>query len=56
VKFCSKEGDIILDPFAGSLPVAKACLNLKRNCICIEIARDIIDRAIKTMNATVEAI
>ena len=55
VKFCSKEGDVILDPFAGSLPTAKACLNLKRNCICIEIARDIIDKAIKTMNGTVEA-
>jgi DNA modification methylase len=56
VKFCSKEGDVILDPFAGALPTAKACLNLKRNCICIEIARDIIDKAIKTMKATVEAI
>jgi site-specific DNA-methyltransferase (adenine-specific) len=55
VKFCSKEGDVILDSFAGALPTAKACLNLKRNCICIEIARDIIDKAIKTMNGAVEA-
>ena len=44
VKFCSKEGDVILDPFAGSLPTAKACLKLKRNVICIEISKEIIER------------
>lgn len=56
VRFCSKEGDIILDPFAGALPTAKACLNLKRNSISIEISRKIIEKAIGTMRTTVEKI
>jgi len=32
----SKENNIVLDPFAGSSTVAKACLNLNRHFICIE--------------------
>jgi DNA modification methylase len=56
VKFCSREGDVILDPFAGSLPVAKACLNLKRNAICIEISKEVIQKAIKNIKATIEVI
>jgi len=32
----SKEGDTILDPFAGSGTTAIACHDLKRNFICIE--------------------
>ena len=53
VKFCSKKGDVILDPFAGSLPVAKACLKLKRNAICIEISKKIINKAITKMKIDV---
>jgi len=49
VKFCSKENDVILDPFAGTLSLAKACLNLKRNAICIEISRKIIDATIPSL-------
>ena len=33
---CSKEGDLILDPFSGSGTTARACHDLKRNFICIE--------------------
>lgn len=32
----SNIGDIVLDPFSGSAPVAVACYNLKRKFICIE--------------------
>lgn len=32
----SNIGDIVLDPFSGSAPVAVACHNLKRKFICIE--------------------
>ena len=36
IKKSTKEGDLVLDTFAGSCPVAIACHNLKRNFICIE--------------------
>lgn len=36
IKLVSKEGDIILDPFAGSGTTGLACQNLKRNFILIE--------------------
>ena len=32
----SVEGEVILDPFAGSFPVAIACINTNRKYICIE--------------------
>ena len=36
IKASSKEGDLILDPFAGSFTTAIASENLRRNWICIE--------------------
>ena len=33
----SKEGDLILDPFAGSCSLAEACKNLNRRYFCIEL-------------------
>lgn len=32
----TKENEIVLDPFAGSSPLAQACINLNRRFICIE--------------------
>ena len=32
----SKQGDLVLDPFAGSFTVAEACKKLNRKCISIE--------------------
>ncbi len=35
----SREGDVVLDPFAGSGTVRKACENMNRSSISIEIER-----------------
>jgi site-specific DNA-methyltransferase (adenine-specific) len=36
VELTTKEGDLVIDPFAGSGTTALACLELGRNYICIE--------------------
>jgi site-specific DNA-methyltransferase (adenine-specific) len=36
VELTTKEGDLILDPFAGSFTTSLACLELNRKYICIE--------------------
>jgi len=58
LKFCSQEGDVILDPFAGTLSLAKACLKQKRNAICMDISHKIIDIALSSLKefGKVEAI
>jgi len=38
--YSTKEGDTVLDPFLGSGTTMKACLELNRNCIGIEISKD----------------
>lgn len=38
------EGEAVLDSFAGSGAVGKAALNLKRNCILIEILKENIQK------------
>ena len=47
IKFCSKEGDVILDPFGGSMATARAGLRLNRNTICVDIDPEMISKAIK---------
>ena len=47
VKFCSKKGDVILDPFGGSLATVKACLRQNRNCISFEIDKNILQKAVE---------
>ena len=42
VENSSKKGDLILDPFAGSCPLAVACYETDRNFICIDIDKDFI--------------
>jgi len=37
IKICSNKNDTVLDPFLGSGTTMRACLELKRNCIGIEI-------------------
>jgi len=43
----SKEGDVILDPFAGSCSVAEACILLNRRCISIEESQNYFDIGIE---------
>jgi site-specific DNA-methyltransferase (adenine-specific) len=45
-----KEGDLILDPFAGSCSTAIACINTNRNYICCEIDEEYYSAAIKRVN------
>jgi len=37
LEFVTKQGEVVLDSFAGSGVVGEASLNLKRNCILIEL-------------------
>lgn len=38
--YVTKEGEVVLDSFAGSGVVGEACLNKKRNCILIELLKE----------------
>lgn len=44
LEFLIYEGEVVLDSFAGSGAVGEAALNLKRNCILIEILKDNIEK------------
>lgn len=46
----SDENDLILDPFLGSGTTMKACLELNRNCIGIEISKKYINIIKKRLN------
>ena len=37
LQFSTDEGDLVLDPFAGGLGLAEACLKTGRNAVCIEL-------------------
>jgi len=50
IKIHSNEGDTILDPFLGSGTTMKACLELNRNCVGIEISKEHCDIARKRLN------
>ncbi|MHA1783583.1 MAG: DNA-methyltransferase [Candidatus Helarchaeota archaeon] len=50
VYLCSNENDIVLDPFLGSGTTMRACLELKRNCIGIEINPEYIKIIKKRLN------
>jgi len=46
---CSKPGDTVLDPFMGSGPIAKACSELGRHYIGIEIEERYCDAAVERL-------
>jgi len=45
-------GDLVLDPFAGSLTTAVACKQLGRRCIAIEMDAGYVQAGIKRLEAT----
>lgn len=45
IEFSTLPGEVVLDPFGGSLATAAAALQTGRNAICIEIDRDMIVKA-----------
>jgi site-specific DNA-methyltransferase (adenine-specific) len=48
----SEEGDTVLDPFCGSCTTAVACVQLKRNYICIEKEEKYVKICNERLNAT----
>lgn len=53
IKHFSNEGDTILDPFLGSGTAVRACKDLNRKCIGIEINEDYCKIAIKRLGQEV---
>lgn len=45
----TKEGEIVLDPFAGSSPVAVACTKSNRKYICIELDEKYYEASVKRL-------
>lgn len=43
----TKEGDLVLDTFAGSFTTAKACIETNRNYICCDIEKKYCENAEK---------
>jgi len=50
IRICSNKNDTVLDPFLGSGTTMKACLELRRNCIGIEINPEYIEITKKRLN------
>ena len=50
IKFSTRGGDIVLDPFLGSGTTMIACRNLKRSCIGIEINPKYVEIAKQRLN------
>ena len=44
LEYVTKEGEIVLDTFAGSGSTGEAALNKKRSCILIETVRENIEK------------
>lgn len=51
IKMFSKEGDLILDPFAGSGTVAVACVKLKREFVLVEKDTEYVDIIKERLNS-----
>lgn len=49
IQVFTDEGDVIIDPVAGSASTLKACENLKRNCYGFEIKKDFCKKAKEQM-------
>lgn len=50
VLLCTKEGDLVFDPFAGSGTTMLACQNTNRRCICCEKDKEFWEKAVERIN------
>jgi len=55
VKACTKEGDVVLDPFMGSGSTAEACLGNGRKCVGLEVAPEYMEIARRRLAAWIRA-
>lgn len=46
VLFSTEEGEVVLDPFAGSGTTGVACAELNRNCVLIELEEEFVEHSI----------
>jgi DNA modification methylase len=53
MRFCTRKGDTVLDPFGGSMSTAFAGLSLDRHTISIEMDKRVIEKVLKTQNKDV---
>lgn len=56
LNYFTYQDELVLDQFAGSGVVGEACINKKRRCILIEIAKECINSITKRLNLTEESL
>ena len=49
IKIFTDEGDVVIDPCAGSGSTLRACMELNRSCYGFEIKREFVKRAKEEM-------
>lgn len=49
IEIFTDEGDVVIDPVAGSASILRACAELKRNCYGFEIKKDFYNKAKQEM-------
>lgn len=54
IEIFTDEGDVVIDPVAGSGSTLRACAELNRNCYGFEIKRDFVKRAKEEMLSNIE--
>ena len=54
IKIFTDEGDVVIDPVAGSGSTLRACAELNRSCYGFEIKRDFVKRAKEEMLSNIE--
>ena len=49
IRIFTDEGDVVIDPCAGSASTLRACAELNRHCYGIEVSKEIYNKAKKEM-------
>ena len=56
IEIFTDEGDVVIDPVAGSRTTLKACQELKRSCYGFEVDREFYNKAVQEMLKDVEGL